>query len=56
MKNNTINSGVLIGGFTLLGMAAGWFFGDFKIGLFTGIGLGLVLSAFLTKKSNDYGK
>lgn len=38
-------SGMLFTGCMFLGMAAGWYFGDIKIGLFGGMGIGFILMA-----------
>jgi hypothetical protein len=36
-------SGLLVGGCLFLGMAAGWYFGKMLIGMFAGLGIGLIL-------------
>jgi len=39
--------GLLFTGCLMLGMATGWYFGDIKIGLFGGMGVGFVLMAIV---------
>ncbi len=37
--------GLLFVGCMFLGMAAGWYFGNMKIGMFSGMGLGFIMMA-----------
>lgn len=37
--------GLLFVGCMFLGMAAGWYFGDIRIGLFGGMGIGFIMMA-----------
>lgn len=37
--------GLIFAGSIFIGMAAGWWLGDFKTGLFAGMGIGFVLMA-----------
>ena len=37
--------GLLFVGCMFLGMAAGWYFGDMKVGMFAGMGIGFIMMA-----------
>ena len=39
--------GLLFAGCLFIGMAAGWYFSDIKIGLFGGMGIGFVVMAIV---------
>ena len=56
METKELNYGLLIGGCTMLAMALGWYFGNFKIWMFAGIGLGMIISAFSNSKKDNNGK
>lgn len=44
-KNARKVGGLLFVGCMFIGMAAGWYFGNLKTGLFAGMGIGFVLMA-----------
>ena len=43
--------GLLFTGCMFIGMAAGWYFEDIKIGLFGGMGIGLIMMAVVVVSS-----
>lgn len=42
-ENITKAAGLIVGGCLFLGMAAGWYMGRLTIGMFAGLGVGLLL-------------
>lgn len=52
-KNARKVSGYLFVGSMFIGMAAGWYFGRFNVGLFAGMGIGFILSAVAYASINN---
>ena len=42
--------GLIVAGCLFMGMGIGWFWGEFKVGLFVGLGIGLLGMALYTSK------
>ena len=45
IKESRKAGGLLFTGSMFMGMAAGWYFGNFTIGMFAGMGIGFILMA-----------